>query len=117
MVEYEVGLGLILAPGRVRDERHRADTQDLRQRHHDERNGAGRTDTGNCRIPQPRDEIQVDQVIECLEHHSGDDGDGHRHQMTGDRALSQVLHGPLSFCFMESVRREAARTDPPSRSH
>jgi hypothetical protein len=93
LVEYQVGVGLILAPHGLGDQRHCSHAENLGQRHHDELHIAGGADTGDSRIADLCNEVQVDQHIHHLEQHADRDGSGHAEQVLRDRALSEVLHG------------------------
>ena len=92
LVEDQVGARLVLAADRLRDQRHGADAQHLRQRHDQKGGIAGRADAGDGRIAQAADEVQVDQEIQRLEDHAGRDRRSQAHQVAIDRTVAQVTH-------------------------
>ncbi len=63
LIENQVGVCLILATDRLRDEGDRANAQYLRQGHHDEHERAGAAHAGNCGVAERRDEIDVDEQV------------------------------------------------------
>jgi hypothetical protein len=52
---------VILAAGRVRDERRRADSEHLRDGQHDEREVAGNGDCRHRFLPEPPNPVEVDE--------------------------------------------------------
>ena len=74
LVEHQIRIRLVLATGRMRDERDRAHAQHLGDRKHDEHHVAGGADAGDRRIAQMGDEIQIDQKIKCLKQHARRNG-------------------------------------------
>ena len=92
MVEHQVGFGLVLAPDRMRDQRHGADAQHLRQREDHEAYGAGGADAGDGGLPEPRDKVQIHQEVQGLEQHADRDRHRHRDQQPCNGPLRQILH-------------------------
>ena len=64
---------------------------DLRERHDDELQVAGGADPGDGVTAELRDEVQVDQIVQRLEEHAREDGDGHAPDVAGDGALGEVV--------------------------
>ena len=75
------------------DERRRAHGEHLRQREHGEDHVAGAAYPRDRRVPDPRDEVQVDEVIERLQQHAGRDRHGERDQVAEHGAVGEILHG------------------------
>ncbi len=99
LVEDEIRVGRVLAPDRLRDERHRADAERLREGHDDEHRDAGGADARKRGVAELRDEIEIDQQVQGLRQHAGGDRHRHRQQVAGDRALGQVAHVDLPVGF------------------
>jgi len=79
----------------MRHQRHGADAEHLRKREHDEHRGAGRADTGERRVAQLRDEVEVHDVIQRLQEHARGDRRRHADQLPVDRAVREVLHAEI----------------------
>ena len=81
----------ILRPDRSRDQRQGPDSDHLRQCQAEEEGVPRQPHARNRRSAEARDEVQVDDEIEGLEHEADADEPGHPHQFPGDRSLSQIL--------------------------
>src|SRR5258706_1116747 len=92
-MEHELRVGRVLPADGLGDERHRADPENLGQRHHDELDVPRRPDPRDRRVAQPSDEVEIDQIVEGLEHHPGGEGSRQPHEVPGDGALTEVAHG------------------------
>ena len=92
LVEHQVRFRLVLATDRVRDQRHRADAEHLRQREDHEARGSRAADARDRCIPEPRHEVQVHQQVQGLEQHADRDRQRHRHQRARHGALRQIFH-------------------------
>jgi hypothetical protein len=99
LIEHPRRIRLILASHRMRDERNRAHADDLRQRKNDEHDVAGGADSGNRRIAQPRDEIQIDQEIKRLKQHSRRNGQRHLQDVLTDGVRRKILHGTALITY------------------
>src|SRR5262249_47856536 len=73
--------------------------------------------SGNGFLAQPRDKVQVDQIVERLKDHAHGNEQRQVQQMFGDRALGKVLHSdprigrrelwPVPAWYNDSGRTEA----------
>ena len=79
----------------MRNQRHRAHAEHLRERKHDESRVAGGTDARERGVAQVSDEVQINQKIERLKEHACGHRYGHLHDVLGDRAFRQVLQFSL----------------------
>jgi hypothetical protein len=71
----------------MRDQRHGADAEHLRQRHHQHHRVAAGADAGHRSAPMRDTEIQVDQEVQRLHQHADRDRRGHGDDQAADRAL------------------------------
>jgi len=92
LVEDEVGFRLVFPSCGMRYERYGSHAQHLGEGDDHHRDVARCPYPGLRCISHPCYEIKVHQEVEGLEHHPGEDGDGHRDDMAGDGALSEILH-------------------------
>ncbi len=96
LIEHQIGIGLILAPRGMRDQRNRAYAQHLHQRVDQKAGIARRADAGDRRVAQIRNKIQINQLAEHDHDHAGKDLRSHGGDMADDRALREIFHTSTS---------------------
>ena len=70
LIKNQLRACLVFAPGSVRDQRGRSHAQHLCQRQGHKHQVAGQAHSGDRLLADARDEVQVHQVIQRLEHHA-----------------------------------------------
>jgi hypothetical protein len=87
LIEYQIGIGPVLASHRLRNQGHGADAQNLRQRVDQEAGIAGGADACDSRVTQVRNKIQIDQPAQHHHDHAGENLRCHHRDVAHDRAL------------------------------